>query len=109
MTVLRAAATGVAALLLVSACGVEATPGTITSQTFRSLDARGDDLTPADAKDAGAVEDDELAQRFGGAEPSADLCLYAAVTYREKDRGVARFCFDGDSPVAVERNRTDLD
>lgn len=97
---------------LLVACGGEATPGEMTSQTYRSLEA-DDDLTPDEARDRGAVDDDALEQAFmaeGGApEPADATCLYAATTYRESGRGVARFCFEGGSVVSVERNRSDLD
>lgn len=110
---LRRSALAVLGLALVAACGASATPGEMTAQSLRSLEARGDALTPADARDEGAVDDDALARTFldeGGAPaPSGAVCLYARTTYRDAYRGVARFCFQGDRVVSVERNRADLE
>lgn len=111
----RRAATAVAlaSAAVLSACGGSATPGEMSAQTYRSLDARGDRLTPEIAKDRGATADAALAQTFldegGSPEPSGAQCLYAETSYRESYRGVARFCFEGDRVVSVERNRADLD
>ena len=109
----RGVATALAAAAALAGCGGSATPGEMSAQTYRSLEARGDQLTPETAKDRGATDDDELAQTFvdeGGApEPSGAQCLYAKTSYRESYRGVARFCFEGDRAVSVERNRADLD
>ena len=98
--------------MLLVACGGEATPGEMTSQTYRSL-AADEDLTPEKARDRGAVDDDALEQTFmaegGTPEPDGATCLYATTSYREAERGVARFCFEDDAVVSVERNRSDLD
>ncbi len=100
------------ATLGVGACQA-ATSGEMTSQTYRSLDARGDRLTADDVREAGGTDDPDLARTFveegGRAEPSGASCLYARTTYRDSYRGVARFCFDGATVVSVERNRADLD
>jgi hypothetical protein len=98
--------------VVVAGCGVEATPGEMSSRTFRSLDAR-DDLTPQEVRDAGGVDDESLARTFvdegGSPEPSGATCLFARTTYRDSYRGTARFCFDGERVVSVERNRADLE
>ena len=84
----------------------------MTSQTYRSL-AADDSLTPDEARERGAVDDDALARTFlaeGGTPAPADAeCLYAMTTYRESERGPARFCFEGGTVVSVERLRTDLE
>lgn len=99
------------AVVLTASCQ-DATPGAMTSQTYRSLDARGDALTPDAARESGAVDDDALARTFvaegGAAAPAGASCLYARTTWRDAYRGTARFCFDGDRVVSVERNRADL-
>jgi hypothetical protein len=109
----RLLVTALACVAVVAGCGVDATPGEMTSQTYRSLVARGDDLTPQDVRDAGGVEDGELARTFvdegGAVEPSGATCLFARTTYRDRYRGTARFCFDGERVVSAERNRADLD
>lgn len=102
-----------ALVVLLSGCGAEATPGEMSSQTYRSLDASGSDLTAQAAQDKGAIEDESLEQTFlaegGSPTPEGATCLYAKTTYRTKYRGMARFCFDGEKLVSAERNRADLE
>ncbi len=69
-------------MLGVGACQA-ATSGEMTSQTYRSLDARGDALTADDVREAGGTDDPDLARTFvregGSAEPSGASCLYARI------------------------------
>lgn len=96
------------ALVLV-ACSSQVTPGEMSTQAYRSLDARGADLTLEDARGKGATQSDDLARRFraeGGAEaPAGAECLHAALSRRGADRGIARFC-DTGGVVTAERTPT---
>ena len=88
------------------------------SRTYRSLQAKGADLTVQDVRDAGAVERESLARTFvaeGGSAPAPGLdCLHAETLNRRTAPsaaypGVARFCFREDGSLAgVERRRADL-
>jgi outer membrane murein-binding lipoprotein Lpp len=103
---------GAAAAVLVAGCQ-ENDPGEMTSQQYRSLAAQQSTLSVDDVTAKGAVRSAKLAKAWsdgGGAAPAAGLdCLYARTTFKTRDRGVARFCFDDQgTAVSVERNRSDL-
>jgi hypothetical protein len=103
---------GLAVLVVLAGCQGN-DPGTMTTQQYRSLAAQKSTLTVDDVTSRGGVHSAKLEQQWkdeGGAEAAAGLdCLYAATTFKTRDRGVARFCFDAQGKaVSVERNRADL-
>ena len=112
---MRAAAVALAAAsaVLLGGCtdGPE-DPGTMTSEQYRSLEARGTDLTVADVVDRGGIESAQLEERFvregGEAADPAFECYYAETTRRTRYQGTARFCFADGAIQTVERNRSDV-
>lgn len=99
-------------LAALAACASNEGTGEMTTQSYRSLDARGDSLTLEDARAKGAIDSDDLADQFveegGAAAPGGATCLYAETTRRDRFLGTARFC-EVDGVVTPERNRLVLD
>ncbi|TXL62778.1 hypothetical protein [Aeromicrobium terrae] len=104
---------GAAVVVLLAGCQGENDPGEMTAQQYRSLAAQKSTLSVDDVTAKGAIRSTKLEKAWsddGGAAPAAGLdCLFARTTFKTRDRGVARFCFDAQgTAVSVERNRSDL-
>ena len=104
---------GIVVTILLAGCQGENDPGEMTTQQYRSLAAQKTTLSVDDVTAKGAVRSAKLEKAWsdgGGAAPAAGLdCLFARTTFKTRDRGVARFCFDDQgTAVSVERNRSDL-
>jgi hypothetical protein len=104
---------GIVVTILLTGCQGENDPGEMTTQQYRSLAAQKTTLSVDDVTAKGAVRSAKLEKAWsdgGGAAPAAGLdCLFARTTFKTRDRGVARFCFDDQgTAVSVERNRSDL-